>query len=128
LCCCEITKAGSRRERREKNRRKKERRNKEEAWIDFRSLLYFSANKICRTGEKKVQESVERESDKDAEERKGKKQTQIQNRRKRFETNKHRPSNHHGFNIVVASSSPGLFLFTSCMYFFSLCLHYSSEL
>jgi hypothetical protein len=73
LCCCEIRKAGSRRERREKNRRKKERRNKEEAWIDFRSLLYFSANKICRTGEKKVQESVERESDKDAEERKGKK-------------------------------------------------------
>jgi len=61
LRCCEIRKAGSRRERREKKRQKKKRRNKEEAGTDFRYLLYFSANKICRTGEKKVQESVERE-------------------------------------------------------------------
>jgi hypothetical protein len=39
--------------------KKKERRNKEEAGIGFQSLLYFSANKICRTGEKRVQEPVE---------------------------------------------------------------------
>jgi len=42
----------------------------------------------------------------------------IQNRRKRVETDKHKPSNHHAFNVVAASSSPGLFLFTSCMHFF----------
>jgi hypothetical protein len=41
LRCYEIRKADSRRERKEKKRWKKERRNKEEAGIDFCSLLHF---------------------------------------------------------------------------------------
>jgi len=64
-----------------------------------------------------------RESDEDAEERKGKKQTQIQNRRKRFETDEHRPSNHHAFNVAAASSSPGLFSSPlACICFLCVCI------
>jgi hypothetical protein len=53
LRCCEIRKAGSRRERREKKRQKKKRRNKEEAGLTFGICSIFLQIKSAEQGRRK---------------------------------------------------------------------------
>jgi hypothetical protein len=60
LRCCEIKKAGSKRERKEKKRQKKGGETRKKQGLTFGICSIFSTNKICRIGEKKVQEPVER--------------------------------------------------------------------
>ena len=55
-----------------------------------------------------MQEPVERVT-KTQRKEKARNRCKYKTERKRFETDEHRLSNHHAFNVVAASSSPGLF-------------------
>jgi hypothetical protein len=82
----------------EKEEKKKKKRNHKQAGTTCRSLLHFSAHKIYRKGKKKVQEPVGERVTKTQRKEKPEKQTQIQSRRKRFETDE------HGSTITLSTS------------------------
>jgi hypothetical protein len=117
-------------EEKEENRKDEKKRGetRKKHGLTFGLCSIFSTNKICRTWEKKVQEPVERVT-KTQRKEKARNRRKYRTKGKRFETDEQRPSNHHAFNVVAASSSPFVsrsVLFTFCMHLFSLCLHCSS--
>jgi hypothetical protein len=79
----------------EEKEEKKKKRNHKQAGTTCRSLLHFSAHKIYRKGKKKVQEPV---GERVTKTQRPEKQTQIQSRRKRFETDE------HGSTITLSTS------------------------
>jgi len=76
-------------------KKREEKQGRSRNWLSVFAPFVF-ANKICRTGEKKVQEPVERVT-KTQRKEKARNRRKYRTKGKRFETDKQRPSNHHAF-------------------------------